>query len=236
MYGFNTDYNMYVNQQQQMYQQQYDYLSERSLSNHQYPMYGHNYMANPMMDQYGVMQGQYMQQQFDVSNNLQVNNDERNFEVSSEKSGNKPTTPESGGDVSPANDVQPLSHKQVRELIDTHQMKIHAGTNNGSRQLQKYLRRCSSDEVEEVLIGIQNELHDFVVNDYANYMLQSLISACNVEQRTRVVLKLSENLVELSRNKQGTHCLQALIAKVTTPREFKLICNNIERKFVEMCE
>jgi hypothetical protein len=120
--------------------------------------------------------------------------------------------------VSPSNDVTPLNHKQIRELMDTKQLKVHASTNSGSRQIQKYLRKCSTEEVEEVLSGILGELTDFVVNDYANYMLQSLISACNVDQRTRVVMKLSENMVELCRNKQGTHCLQALIAKVTTSR------------------
>jgi hypothetical protein len=124
----------------------------------------------------------------------------------------------------------------MRDLMDTKQLKIHASTNSGSRQVQKYLRKCSTEGIEEVLSGILNEITEFVTNDYANYMLQSLISVCNVDQRTRIVMKLSENMVELCRNKQGTHCLQALIAKVTTSREFKLICSSIEHKFVELCE
>ena len=237
MYGFNTNYNMFMNQQQQqLYEQQQqniDYLSERSLSNHQYNMYNHSYMPT-MMDGYGVVQTHYIP--FD--NGLQYNGNDRIFEVSSEKSANKHTsyTSEVIEDGSPKNDIQPLSNKQMRELIESHELLMHASTNNGSRQLQKYLRRCSSDEVEEVLAGIQNYLPSFVVDDYANYMLQSLISACNVDQRTRVVVKLSENLVELCKNKQGTHCLQALIAKVTTSKEFKLICTSIEHKFVELCE
>lgn len=87
---------------------------------------------------------------------------------------------EESGESSPTNEVGALNHKQVRELIDTRQLKVQAGTNTGSRQLQKYLRKCSLDEVEEVLTCIQDDLEDFVTNDYANYMLQSLVNACNV--------------------------------------------------------
>lgn len=240
MYGFNTDYNMYISQQHQLYQQQqqqqaYEYLSERSLSNgNQYPMYGYMpNMQNGMIDNYGVIRPQYVQYE---GRDMNFGNNEIQFEVSSDKSGIYLCHESDAGECSPSNDVQPLTRKQVRDLIDSGQFKAHTSSNNGSRQLQKYLRRCSSEEVEEVLTGVYNDLHSFVVNDYANYMLQSLVSACNVDQRTRVLLKISENLVELCRNKQGTHCLQALIAKVTTSREFKLICSNIEHKFVELCE
>lgn len=111
-----------------------------------------------------------------------------------------------------------LTHKQVRELVETKQLKVQAGTNIGSRQLQKYLRRCSTEEIEEVLTCIQDDLDEFVTNDYANYMLQSLVNACNVEQRTRIVVKLSKRMAELSKNKKGTYCLQALITKVLTPK------------------
>lgn len=103
-------------------------------------------------------------------------------------------------------------------MIENGQLKVQASTNTGSRQLQKYLRKCSTEEVEEVLSCIQDDLEEFVTNDYANYMLQSLVNACNVEQRTRIVVKLSKRMADLSRNKKGTHCLQALITKVLTPK------------------
>lgn len=133
-------------------------------------------------------------------------------------------------------DVPSLTYQQIYELIEKNKLKEMAGTNMGSRQIQKYLRKCPAEEVEWFLSSVYDQLVDYVVSEYGNYMFQSVINACNVEQRTRVVKKLCDNFVEMSKNKQGTHCLQALVTKITTKTETKLIVDAVIKRLIEASE
>jgi hypothetical protein len=84
MYGFNnynTNYNMYYNQQQLYQQHTYDYLPEGSMQpthHQQYQMYNPGFMANQMSvshNNYNMMHNPYAQydgnMQYNTANNQQ---------------------------------------------------------------------------------------------------------------------------------------------------------------------
>jgi hypothetical protein len=149
---------MYYNQQHQLYQQQsYDYLPEGSMQpthHQQYQMYNPGFMENSLNmshNNYNMMHNSYAE----YDDNMQYNKVDTQQEFNNAKSVKSHNPIEhDNGEVSPSNDVAPLNHKQIRDLMDTKQLKVHASTNSGSRQIQKYLRKCSTEEVEEVLSGI----------------------------------------------------------------------------------
>ena len=97
-------------------------------------------------------------------------------------------------------------------------LKEYVETSNGSREFQKYLKKCSYDEVDQILYACYDDLPGFITHDYANYMFQGLVHACSPDQRIRVVNKISSSISALAQNKKGTHSLQTLITIITTPQ------------------
>ena len=112
--------------------------------------------------------------------------------------------------------VQESYYNDIEDVIQSGRLREFVETSNGSREFQKYLKKCSYEEVDQVLAACYDDLPDFIIHDYANYMFQGLVNACSPDQRIRVVNKIAPSLPTLSQNKKGTYSLQMLITIITT--------------------
>lgn len=78
-------------------------------------------------------------------------------------------------------------------------------------------------------------MSELLENDYANYMVQSLVSFSNSQQRFRIFSSLSDQIAQLVCLKQGTFALQQMISFINTEEEFQLFTKIIENNFFETC-
>ena len=127
-------------------------------------------------------------------------------------------------------------YNDVDEIIQMGKLKEYVETSNGSREFQKYLKKCSYDEVDQILSVCYDDLPGFIIHDYANYMFQGLVHACSPDQRIKVVNKIASNISTLSQNKKGTHSLQTLITIITTSQERHIICKALEKDLIFLSE
>lgn len=65
-------------------------------------------------------------------------------------------------------------------------IRILAKTQGGSKELQRRVREMRTSERDEFIDEISALLYEFIQNDYANYMVQTLISCSNSKQRLKV--------------------------------------------------
>lgn len=76
---------------------------------------------------------------------------------------------------------QPIDgyYNDIDDIIQSGRIKEYVETSNGSREFQKYLKKCSYEEVEQILNASHDDFADFIIHDYANYMFQGLVNACS---------------------------------------------------------
>jgi len=73
-----------------------------------------------------------------------------------------------------------------------------------------------SMERESFIDEISCFLGEFIQNDYANYMVQTLVGCCNSKQRLKVFGFLKNQTIELITLKQGTFAFQQMICYMDT--------------------
>ncbi len=95
-------------------------------------------------------------------------------------------------------------------------IRTFAKTQNGSKELQRMVREMRSSERDDFINEISALLYEFIQNDYANYMVQTLISCSNSKQRLRVFELLKDHTIELVCLKQGTFAFQQMICFMDT--------------------
>ena len=52
----------------------------------------------------------------------------------------------------------------------------------------------SGEEINETVEKLLPYLEEVILNEYGNYMFQSLISACNLPQRIKILTKIGEKI------------------------------------------
>ena len=57
---------------------------------------------------------------------------------------------------------------------------------------------------------------ELLENDYANYMIQTLVSFCNSKQRLKIFEALKSSMVHIVCLKQGTFAFQQMISFMDT--------------------
>ena len=62
-----------------------------------------------------------------------------------------------------------------------------------------------------------------ILNDYANYMFQSLLRVSNISQRLRIVENIRYSLCDLACSQQGTFVFQQLIDYLSNIEEYELL-------------
>lgn len=65
-----------------------------------------------------------------------------------------------------------------------------------------------AEEIESVVCQVLPHVEEIILNNYANYMFQSLLSTCTLEQRMRILLKVVGILTRLVCQQQGTFVFQ----------------------------
>lgn len=73
-----------------------------------------------------------------------------------------------------------------------------------------------SMERESFIDEISCFLAEFIQNDYANYMVQTLVGCCNSKQRFKIFSFLKNQTIELICLKQGTFAFQQMICYMDT--------------------
>ena len=73
----------------------------------------------------------------------------------------------------------------------------------------------SGEEINETVEKLLPYLQEVILNEYANYMFQSLIGACNLQQRIKILTKIGEKISEIVCQQQGTFVFQQFINYLT---------------------
>ena len=86
----------------------------------------------------------------------------------------------------------------------------------GSKEIQKKLKEMSDEEISQFINEITPFLSELLEDDYANYMVQTLVSCSNSTQRLEIFKALEQKIVDLICLKQGTFAFQQMISCMET--------------------
>lgn len=75
---------------------------------------------------------------------------------------------------------------------------------------------------------------ELICDDYANYMMQTLMSLSNFPQRYRIFEIIYEKIPFIACSKQGTFALQQMVSFMNTHEEFTLISECMALNFFEV--
>jgi hypothetical protein len=106
---------------------------------------------------------------------------------------------------------------------------------NGSRILQKCLKKTDKVVLSLLLDEILNNLQKMLCNPFAHLFCQKLYGCLDVIDRKRFLTQIQCNLLELSKNRYGANPIQNIVGLVEDPDEKKIILESIKDYFLEMC-
>ena len=102
-------------------------------------------------------------------------------------------------------------------------------TQKGSRDVQNYLNKLNSNEIDIIINKIQFNFPNILIDKYGNYFSQKLIQFSSPNQRIEILKYITKNkFVEISNNSFGTHPIQILIETISTIEEKKIIIDYIK--------
>ena len=123
------------------------------------------------------------------------------------------------------------------ELIESIDIELceYITTQNGSRNLQKYLDKITPNEIT-VLIHILYSAFPMIMTDlYGNYFSQKLIQTCSQEQRINIIKAIKDSFASISIDIYGTHSIQTLIEIKNTSLEEQILLSYINNTvFLEL--
>ena len=85
-----------------------------------------------------------------------------------------------------------------------------------------------------MLVASYDDLAEFVTDDYANYMFQSLVEVCSPEQRLKITNKIANSLPVSAQNRKGTHSLQRLVSSMTSSQEISVVCKAVSKDLLAL--
>jgi hypothetical protein len=106
---------------------------------------------------------------------------------------------------------------------------------NGSRILQKLLKKTSKDILSLILEEIIEKIPDLLVDCYANYFCQKFFFVLKKEDRILFLEKIEPHFLSISQSKIGTYPLQAMMEHITDREEKKVIINAIIENILDFC-
>mmetsp|Transcript_18289 Transcript_18289/g.32864 ORF Transcript_18289/g.32864 Transcript_18289/m.32864 type:complete len:403 (-) Transcript_18289:69-1277(-) len=92
-------------------------------------------------------------------------------------------------------------------------------TSAGSKKVQQSITGGCPTELEFIVNSILEGAHELMVDQYANYMCQTLVQSISSTLRLRFLQSLAGHLVSIAMDPRGTHSLQALISLCSLPQE-----------------
>ena len=86
-------------------------------------------------------------------------------------------------------------------------------------------------EITAFIYEISSYLHELLEDDYANYMIQTLVCVSNSAQRLQIFEILKDHIPRLISLKQGTFAFQQMISFIGTHEEYELISQTMSENF-----
>jgi hypothetical protein len=132
---------------------------------------------------------------------------------------------------------------KVYEKVDEECLKVFKNnflniikSQNGSRVLQKSLRKTSKDVILQIFKEINNSLQELLVDSYANYFCQRFYDFLEISQRIEFLFLIKNKIVSISNSTIGTYPLQAIIDQMKTKEERQIIIEAVQDHILEMCQ
>ncbi|XP_021297090.1 pumilio homolog 12-like [Herrania umbratica] len=121
---------------------------------------------------------------------------------------------------------QRMNYSSLKELKG--QICLVARDQHGCRFLQKKfdLQIITSEEIEMIFLEVKDELHELMVHQFANYLVQKLFEAGTQEQRTELLLVLvssEQRFVHVCTDVHGTRVVQKFMERVSTPEQRSIL-------------
>lgn len=108
-------------------------------------------------------------------------------------------------------------------------------TQNGSRVLQKALKKTNKDFLSLILNEIITNIPYLITDPYANYFCQKLFTNLKSVDKIRWITQISPNLVSIAKSKIGTYPIQSLIENLTYFNEKKLMVDLLIGDVLDLC-
>lgn len=105
---------------------------------------------------------------------------------------------------------------RVMEPRNNQDIRGYCKMQAGSKEIQKKLKEMSDEEISQFINEITPFLSELLEDDYANYMVQTLVSCSNSTQRLEIFKALEQKIVDLICLKQGTFAFQQMISCMET--------------------
>lgn len=107
-------------------------------------------------------------------------------------------------------------------------------TSAGSKKVQQSITSGGPAELEMIVNGLLNGAHELMVDQYGNYMCQTLVQSVSSSLRLLFLQSLSGYLVSIAMDPRGTHSLQTLISLCTLPQEELVYMRDFGPHILEM--
>ncbi|XWS62976.1 hypothetical protein CRYUN_Cryun06bG0056900 [Craigia yunnanensis] len=108
------------------------------------------------------------------------------------------------------------------------QVSSVAKDQSGCRFLQKKFDHeiIKREELEMIFLEVKDHLHELMVHQFANYLIQKLFEAGNQEQRTELLLLLvssKQRFVEVCTDVHGTRAVQKFMERISTHEQRSML-------------
>ena len=123
------------------------------------------------------------------------------------------------------------------ELIESIDIELpeYITTQNGSRNLQKYLDKITPSEITTLIHLLYNTFPTIMTDLYGNYFSQKLIQTCSQDQRINIIKSIKDSFLSISIDIYGTHSIQTLIEIKNTSIEEQILLSYITNNvFLEL--
>jgi hypothetical protein len=77
--------------------------------------------------------------------------------------------------------------KDLDSIINGPELIYFLKTQKGSRLMQNYIKKRSSEEIYAILEKIFKNIKDLMCDSYANYFIQKLLQCCTSNQRLKIL-------------------------------------------------
>jgi hypothetical protein len=130
---------------------------------------------------------------------------------------------------------------RVNEKIDEEFYKHLKGkifliltTQNGSRVLQKCLKRTTQDILSLLLDEIKGKIHELMVDPYANYFCQKFFGLLHDKDKLIFLTNIKDNMIKVANNKIGTYPLQVVIEQLRKSDEKEILISAVRDICMDM--
>lgn len=108
-------------------------------------------------------------------------------------------------------------------------------TQNGSRITQRVIKKTNKDILSLILNEIKDQVHEMIVDPYANYFMQKFFSALKQTDRLLFLTHVGTHIIQISKSKIGTYPVQAFIEQLVTTEEKLIVIEAVKNYVLNLC-